>query len=296
MKKLHGCIPIVVTPFTQEGAIDEASLVAQVRYLIDRGVHGLATPGLAGEGYKLTDAERARVVSAVIDAADGDVPVVASAEANGTDAAVLKAREMAKLGADALMVLPPTLVKPDPANLQRYFRRIAGAVDIPVMVQDAPQLTGVTIPVSLLAQLVRECPNISSVKIEGTPAGPKTTDVLTVTEGRMAVFAGWGGLSFWEGLHRGAAGCMPASNFGPALARVYELFHEGHDAEAKHLFDTRTPFIAWSMQSLDLSVWTAKEDLRRQGVLETAHLREPATLPDEIMRHQFDAFYAEMHP
>ncbi len=290
---LHGCIPIVVTPFAPSFAIDESSLRAQVEYLIAGGVHGLATPAIASEGYKLSEAERAQVARIVVATTAGRVPVVVSADGAGTEVAVANARAAAAWGADALMVLPPMFVKPDADNLHRYYARIAAAVDLPIMVQDAPQLTGVVMPAPLLARLQRDCPTITAVKIEGTPAGAKTSEVIALSEGRMAVFAGWGGLSFWEGLQRGAAGCMPAANFGPALARVYDLFQAGDDERARQQFDAITPFIAWSMQSIDLSVWCAKAALVRAGVLASATLREPATLPDAVMQAEFDRLLAK---
>jgi 4-hydroxy-tetrahydrodipicolinate synthase len=290
---LRGCIPIVVTPFLADETIDEESLRAQVEWLIGEGVHGLATPAIASEGYKLDEAERERVVAIVVEQSAGRLPVVVSADGNGLLPAVRRAVRAQQLGADALMVLPPMFIKPDAAALTRYYLRIAAAVDLPIMVQDAPQLTGVPMPASWLAQLARDCPAISSVKIEGTPAGEKTTQLLALSEGRMDVFAGWGGLSFWEGLVRGAAGCMPAPNFGPALARVDELFHAGEVDLARSLFLAHAPFIAWSMQSVDLSIWTAKQALVQRGILRTATLREPATQPDAILRAECAAYSAE---
>ncbi len=289
---LHGCIPIVVTPFDATFAIDELSLRAEVEYLIGAGVHGLATPAIASEGYKLSDAERDRVARIVVETAAGRVPVVVSADGNGTDVAVARARAAAALGADALMVLPPMFVKPGMASLERYYARIADAAQLPIMVQDAPQLTGVAMPVALLERLFTANPLISSVKLEGTPAGAKTSEILRRLDGRMAVFAGWGGLSFWEGLQRGATGCMPAANFGPALAQVYDRYRAGDLAAARARFDAATPFITWSMQSIDLSVWCAKEALTRRGVLRANVLREPATLPDAVMVAEFERFVA----
>jgi 4-hydroxy-tetrahydrodipicolinate synthase len=129
------------------------------------------------------------------------------------------------------------------------------------------------------------------VKLEGTPAGHKMSEVRRLTGNAMDVFAGWGGLSFWEGLERGCAGCMPAANFGPALARVYDLYHTGRTQDAHRLFITQAPFIAWSMQSIDLSIWCAKESLRRLGVIATAHLREPASQLDAVDIGQFEQYY-----
>ncbi|CAB4885913.1 unannotated protein [freshwater metagenome] len=130
-------------------------------------------------------------------------------------------------------------------------------------------------------------PLIASVKLEGLPAGEKTAAVIARLGGAMTVFAGWGGLSFWEGLQRGASGCMPAANLGTALADVYELFSAGRVAEAANAFDRVVPLVAWSMQSIDLGVWCAKESLVRAGVLTTATMREPAALPDDVMRMEF---------
>jgi 4-hydroxy-tetrahydrodipicolinate synthase len=286
--RLHGCLPIVLTPFDEGGAIDVASLVSEVEFLIESGVHGLATPAIASEGYKLSDEERMLVSRTVVETTAGRVPVVVSADGAGTDLAKMRARSAAALGADALMVLPPSFVKPDTMGLEQYYVQVAEAGGLPIMVQDAPQLTGVTITVDNLMRINTAAPLVSSVKLEGLPAGQKTTDVLQRMGGRMDVFAGWGGLGFWEGLNRGAIGCMPAANLGPALAGVYESYRDGHLAQGAAAFDRLVPFMAWSMQSIDLGIWCGKELLRRKGVITHAVMREPATLPDPVMRAEFE--------
>lgn len=290
--RLQGCIPIVVTPFLPDFSIDEQGLRAQVEWLIAQGVHGLATPAIASEGYKLDDAERDRVAAVVVEQCAGRMPVVVSADGNGADVAVRRAIRAQQLGASALMVLPPMFIKPDAAGLTRYYTRIAAAVELPIMVQDAPQLTGVTMAAQWLAGLHAACPSIASVKIEGTPAGEKTSQVIDLSAGGMDVFAGWGGLSFLEGLQRGARGCMPAPNFGPPLAHVYDLYAAGEPEEARSLFVLHAPFIAWSMQSVELSIWCAKQTFVQLGLLRHAVLREPATLPDAILRTEFERYLA----
>lgn len=287
---LVGCIPIICTPFHADGRLDEVSLRREVEYLIARGVHGLAALAIASEGYKLNEVERDRAARIVIETVAGRVPVVMAADYSGTDVAVERAVAAHRAGADAIMVLPPYFIKPDNENLTRYYRRLAEAVPIPIIVQDAPQLTGVIMNGAFLAGLNRDYPSISHAKLEGTPSGPKTSEILRLTEGKMGIFAGWGGLSFWDGLQRGACGCMPAPNFAPALAKVYDLYQAGQHEAALTLFNNLTPFIAWSMQSVDLSVWAAKEAFRRVGIFESAYQRDPASLPDEITRQQFDVF------
>ena len=80
---------------------------------------------------------------------------------------------------------------------------------------------------------------------------------------------------------------MPAAIVGSVLAAVYELFRAGRVVEASIAFDRIVPFVAWSMQSIDLGVWCAKESLVLAGVLTSATMREPAALPDEVMRAEF---------
>jgi dihydrodipicolinate synthase/N-acetylneuraminate lyase len=294
-KRLYGCIPIVVTPFDAQGRIDDAGLRRQVDWLIAGGVHGLATLALASEGYKLSDAEREQVARAVVEQARGRVPVVISADHSGADVAVERARRAAEWGADGVMVLPPSFIKPDGDALYRYYAAVANAVSVPVIVQDAPQLTGVNMPAAFLARLFKEFPHVNVAKLEGVPSGPKISEIAQLTGGRMYVFTGWGGLGFWDGLLRGDVGCMPAACFGPSLARVYDLHAKGDAAAAWAAFDAQAHFVAWSMQSLDISVWASKMALQRAGVIESACQRDPATPGDAVMARQFDVYWAQFN-
>ena len=285
---LSGCIPIVLTPFEADGAIDLTSLTRQVDALLAAGVHGLATGAIASEGYKLDENERTLIASTVIERVNGRVPVVVSVDAHGTDLAARRARLAAAVGADALMVLPPFFIKPDEPSLVSYYARVAEESELPVMVQDAPQLTGVPIGVESLRRMNEANPLVCMVKLEGLPAAPKMSQVREALGEAMSVFAGWGGLAFMEGLHRGAVGCMPAANFGPALARVHDSFHAGRVTEAEQDFDALIPLMSWSMQSIDLGIWCAKETLRRAGLLTLAAMREPRVVPDADQQAEFE--------
>src|SRR5688572_4998260 len=129
---LRGCIPILCTPFGADGAVDAESLRRQIDWVIDEGATGVATLALASEGYKLLERERDEIADAVVTYVAGRVPVVVSADGTGTEIAVDRARRAAALGASALMVLPPSFVKPSPASLADYYRRSGQAVEIPI--------------------------------------------------------------------------------------------------------------------------------------------------------------------
>lgn len=287
---LRGCIPIVVTPFADDGGLDLPSLEREADWLVAEGASGLATLAIASEGYKLTEAERDEVLRTVVRAARGRVPVVASADGAGTEVATDRARRVAALGADAVMVLPPSFVKPDAAALADYFLRVAAAGGIPLIVQDAPQLTGVAMGPALWAELAAEAPLIQYVKVEGTPQGPAISGAVAASEGALAVFCGWGGLSILDALERGAVGSMPAPNVTRLFTTIQDRFVAGDVAAAEAAFAAELPFLLWSMQTVDHSVFAAKEELRRRGVIAGSHRRQPALGLDAVALGQLARF------
>lgn len=286
MTELRGCIPILCTPFHDDLSIDLDSLQREIEWVLAEGASGVATLALASEGYKLTDAERDKVASAVVAAVGGRVPVVVSADGPGHSIAVDRAVRAQSLGASALMVLPPYFVAPDQQNLYDYYRQIGEAVSIPVMIQDAPQLTKVSMSPSLWARLATDVETIRYVKAEGTPGGPVITETLRLSDGRLAMFCGWGGLGAIDAFERGAVGSMPAPNFTRLFADVQSLIDRGESAAAEARFDEELPFSLWAMQSIDFSVAAAKAEMLRRGVIRSAAMRQPATVLDEISRKQ----------
>ena len=288
MTELRDCIPILCTPFDTKDSIDADSLRAEIDWVLAEGASGVATLALASEGYKLTDQERDDAVAIVVEHVAGRVPVVVSADGAGTAVAVDRAKRAAALGADALMVLPPYLVKPGPAALLDYYLRIDDAVQIPVMIQDAPQLTGVSMTPALWIEIERRAQNTIYVKAEGTPQGETISATLTQSDGSLQVFCGWGGLGILDALERGVAGSMPAANFTGVFSRIHAAWNTGDHATATALLEDTLPFSVWAMQSLDHSVTTAKRELVRRGIFISDQVRQPATTLDAIALAQLE--------
>lgn len=288
--ELGGCIPILCTPFDEGDKVDLGSLRSQIDWVIGQGATGVATLALASEGYKLTEDERTIVAQTVIEHVGGRVPVVVSADGPGTAVAVDRARRMAKLGADALMVLPPSFVKPSRAALADYYLGIADVVDVPIMIQDAPQLTGVAMSPDFWVELAEGAPTIQYVKAEGTPQGPTITGTIGRSAGRLHVFCGWGGLGVLDALDRGAVGSMPAANFTPEFSAIHAAWNRGQsEAAGQHLAES-FEFMVWAMQSLDHSVRTAKRELMRRGVIASDRCRHPRIDLDDIDLARLDRF------
>lgn len=288
MTELRDCIPILCTPFLADDSVDADSLRAEIDWVLAEGAAGVATLALASEGYKLTERERDAVAAIVVEHVAGRVPVVVSADGAGTAVAVDRAQRAAAIGADALMVLPPYLVKPAPAALLDYYLRVAASVEIPIMVQDAPQLTGVSMTPALWAEMARRAENIAYIKAEGTPQGATISAALEQSGGTLRVFCGWGGLGIIDALERGATGSMPAANFTRVFAQIHAAWTSGNRQRANDLLDATLPYSVWAMQSLDHSVTTAKRELTRRGVFADQRLRQPAGPLDSVALAQLD--------
>ena len=192
---LRGVFPIVVTPFHDDGRVDFESLDRLVDHLIAAGAHGLGLFGNASEGYTLLANERVEMLKRIVKRVDGRVPLVVSSGHTGTDAAAVLSKEAEDMGASALMVLPPYLLKPDGDGLMYYFQRISKSVSIPIMVQDAPLMTGVSMPAGLLGRMAREIEHVRSAKVEAPPTTPKISALKAALNGSddFAIFGGLNG-------------------------------------------------------------------------------------------------------
>lgn len=271
---LSGLIPILATPFTEQGELDLPSLRRLTEWQLASGADGVAIFGMASEGFALTGQDRARILAEVRDAAGDAVPVVAGVGATSTVTAVEQALAAADGGADALMVLPPYLVKPTGAQLVDFYGEVAERSGIDVMVQDAPGATGVAMPESLIVELSK-LGGVTSVKVEAPPTAPKVGAVVGGVAGDFAVFGGQNALFCLEEYGRGAVGTMPACEFTDLLAPVLADWTAGRRADALAAFTRLLPLIRFGMQP-GIAWAVHKEILVRRGLIASAAVRSPA--------------------
>ncbi|WP_243239729.1 dihydrodipicolinate synthase family protein [Sulfobacillus harzensis] len=165
-------IPIVLTPFHQDGSLDNESIPALTRFYGQNGASALIVLGIMGEAHALSDRERELVVDQYVSAAGNKMPVVATISAPATEVAVERARRAQNLGAKALMVAPPPGVN-NPRLLSDHFERIALSTDLPWILQDEPVTTGVKLTADFIVQLAETIPTLSAVKIEDVPTASK---------------------------------------------------------------------------------------------------------------------------
>ena len=160
---LHGSMPALITPFTEDNRIDAAAFKAFVNWQIDEGSHGLVPCGTTGESPTLSHAEHMHVVEMCIEAADGRVPVIAGTGSNSTSEAVMLTEHAKKAGASAALVVTPYYNKPTQGGLYAHYKAIHDAADIPIIIYNIPGRSIVDMTVETMAKLA-ELPNIVGVK------------------------------------------------------------------------------------------------------------------------------------
>lgn len=276
---LHGVYNIVPTPFTADGALDEPSLATLTEFIIARGVQGMTILGVLGEAGKLSDDERTRVISRVIAAANGRLPICVGTSHAATDQCVAYSRQAQALGAQAIMVAPPKLARSSDAALRRHYLAVAEAVDIPVVVQDHPASSGVFMSVEFIARLAEEAPHCRFLKLEDEPSPPKVSQVLAANP-NVQVFGGLGGMMFLEELRRGAIGTMTGFGFPEILEAIYQRYSSGDIDGATEVFYRYCPLIRFENQAL-INLALRKYIYFLRGAIATAHVRAPATPLDE---------------
>lgn len=281
MKTLRGIIPIVNTTFHEDGSLDLESQGRLIRHLLSQRVHGVALFGNASEGYTLTQEERDRVLKLVLEEVSGEIPVIVSTGHTGTYPAVELSRAAAAAGADALMILPPYLLKPDAQGVYDYFAEISKAARIPIMVQDAPLMTQVNMASPLLARMARELEFVTYAKIEAPPTTLKVTELLSLAKDNIVAFGGLNGNFLLEELDRGAVGTMPGSDLCAEFLRIWNLYHEDKRAEAREEFRRLLPTIRYELQP-GLGVSAMKTNLVAEGVIASNTVRSPTRTLDEI--------------
>ncbi|MEM3731609.1 MAG: 4-hydroxy-tetrahydrodipicolinate synthase [Candidatus Bathyarchaeia archaeon] len=164
MFKPEGIFPALVTPFTDDGkSVDEERLRALVRHCIELGVHGVVPCGTTGEFVNLTLEEKKHVIEAVVDEVNGKVPVIAGTGASGTDQALEMTKYAKDVGADAVLIVTPYYLKPADRGIYEHYDTIASKVEMPIILYNIPQCTGLPIPWQMVEDLA-QIPNIVGIK------------------------------------------------------------------------------------------------------------------------------------
>jgi len=240
--QLKGIVAAMVTPFHDDESLDEGSLRAVTRYLIEQGIHGLFPGGSQGEFFSLTFDERRRVLEVTLDearrkpqATSREVFVVAHVGAITTREAIALARHAESAGADAAAAMTPFFLNPSQDELYQYYVDLASSVGIPVLAYNNPGRTGVDLPPATVARIARDAPNFVGIK-DSSGDLTQLAEYIRLCPETFRAFIGRDSL-IYGALMYGAAGAVAATaNVVPALAvAIYDAVMAGDLSRAKDL-------------------------------------------------------------
>ncbi len=288
---LEGIIPIVFVPFDGQGEVDGEGLKRIVRFELDGAVQGIGINGFASEAYKLTDDERRRTAEIVAGEVAGAVPLVIGIAPGSTAAAIRQAQEFARLQPAALMTLPPATMELPAAALVQHYVELAHAVDVPVMVQQAPQIQGYSgtgLETAHLAEIADRAPNVRYFKIEGPGAAARIAALRArVDVAQVRLFGGGGGITLPDELRAGSSGLIPGVGFNEYFCRAWPLWRAGREAEAQQVLAQVQPLVtAVSGPGHEFSLHARKYLMQRAGFIEHSMVRRPSV---PVSREQLTA-------
>jgi 4-hydroxy-tetrahydrodipicolinate synthase len=223
MTDLHGVLSALATPFTADGeSVDEPALRALVERTLAGGVHGLVPCGSTGEFAALAHDERRDVVDIVIDQAARRVPVIPQTGAMTTREAVALSRHAEQAGAAGVMVVAPYYEPLSPAEISTYYRDVAQAVSIDVMIYNLPAATGVNLTPAEIAKLATDVPNIRYVKDTSGDLSQAARLIHDYGE-VVSTFVGWDTLYFASLIEGAPGSVIGAANVVPVkLVAIYD--------------------------------------------------------------------------
>ena len=174
---VEGSWPALVTPFNEDDTVNYGELRRLVGFHSENNSTGILLMGSTGEAIMLTAEERKKIIDTVIDEANGKIPVMVGVAAVTTKQTIENAKYAKEAGADAGLIVQPPYIKPKQSSLYHYFKDIADAVDLPLVIYNNPERCGVNVEPETIARLSQH-PNIVAIK----EAGPNPYGVMRTVE------------------------------------------------------------------------------------------------------------------
>jgi 4-hydroxy-tetrahydrodipicolinate synthase len=272
----------LVTPFTTNGALDEAAVRRLGRRQIDAGVHFLAPCGTTGENPTLTEVERLRIVEILVDEANGKVPILAGAGGYDTKEVIHLAGEMMKRGVSGFLSVTPYYNKPTQEGLYQHYKAIADSTPLPIVVYNVPGRTGVNVEVATLVRLA-EIPNIVGVK-EASGNVTQMCEICRAMPAEFIVLSGDDALTLPLMAVGGRGIISVASNEIPAeMVQMVELAARNDFAAARKIHARIVPLML--VNFVEANPIPVKAAMAAMGLLEETY-RLPMVPPQAASREK----------
>lgn len=280
-KKLTGVVPIIPTPFREDESIDFDALASEIQFAAQCELSACCLPAFGSEFYKMTEAERKQVIETAIQAADGNIAIVAQSNHPSAKQAAALAKMHTDLGADLISFALPRMFALTAADQLNYAKTICRATTLPVLIQDFNP-GGPTVGGDFARQLVDACPNFRYLKLEEPLMSAKVEAIRQATDDRIGVLEGWGGMYLLDLIPSGICGLMPVLGYADVLQKVWTLGHAGEFEKAMNLFQYVLPQTVFALQNMELLHTLEKKLLASRGIIpeSSTFVRQPTWTPD----------------
>jgi 2-keto-3-deoxy-L-arabinonate dehydratase len=274
--QFKGVFPVAPTTFDERGELDLDSQKRCLDFLIDAGSNGICILANYSEQFALADDERERLTQAMLDHVAGRVPVIVTTTHFSSRICAERSKRAQAAGAAMVMVMPPyhgATIRAGEAAIEAFFRTLSDAIDIPIMIQDAP-VSGTPLPAALLARMAAEIANVRYFKIEVPGAAAKLREMIRL--GGDAIEGPWDGeeaITLLADLDAGANGTMPSGAYPDALRRIFDDYAAGRRDQAMSGYDRLLPLINYENRQCGLSA--CKVLMKEGGVIASEAVRHP---------------------
>ena len=265
---LTGLGTALVTPFTRDGAVDEAAVRLLVRRQVAAGVHFVSPCGTTGEAPTLSQAEKLRIVEIVLDEVAGCVPVLPGAGGYDTREVIALTRAFEQMGVGGILSVTPYYSKPTQDGLYEHYKAIAGSTGLPIVLYNVPGRTGVNLEVRTVARLA-EIPNIVGLK-EASGNVIQMCEVYAACGAEFLLLGGDDPLTVAVMAIGGRGIISVASNAMPAeMVQIVELCERGDYVAARKLHTWLLPFI--QVNFVEANPIPVKAAMAAMGLLEEVY-------------------------
>lgn len=272
----RGVFPVAPTVFDERGELDLDGQKRAVDFMIDAGSQGICILANFSEQFVLTDDERERVMTTVLEHVAGRVPVIVTTTHFATRVCAERSRQAQTAGAAMVMIMPPyhgaTFRVPE-AAIYDFFQAVSDAISIPIMVQDAP-VAGTPLSAPFLARMAREIENLSYFKIEVPQAAAKLRTLIEL--GGAAIEGPWDGeegITLMADLDAGATGAMTGGGYPDGMRQITDAYFAGRRSDALDAYQRWLPLINYENRQVGLA--TCKVLMQAGGVIRSDAVRLP---------------------
>jgi 2-keto-3-deoxy-L-arabinonate dehydratase len=281
--RYRGIFPVAPTTFTDSGELDLDSQKRCIDFMMDAGSDGICILANFSEQFVLADEEREILTRTILEHVAGRVPVIVTTTHFSTRICAERSRRAQDMGAAMLMVMPPyhgATFRVNEQQIEAFYARLSDAVDIPIMIQDAPA-SGTVLSAAFLARMAREIEHVAYFKIEPAGAAAKLRELIRL--GGDAVEGPWDGeeaITLLADLDAGATGAMTGGAYPDGIRPIIEAHRAGDHDQAFALYQRWLPLI--NCENRQAGLLAAKALMKEGGVIAC-----------EAPRHPFPALHPE---